>query len=155
VEYTDGFWLVLVGSVFFGITEFVSKIAVRYVPSGVLACLRSAIMAFVFWTVFWSAGEDFTGLQTVWPGVVALAVVGPIIARMTYLAALRRIPVTKAAIVTQTSPVFVMGLAVLLLGQFPTLRELGGGMLVLLGCFVMILARGTVRNHEEHLPMAT
>jgi drug/metabolite transporter (DMT)-like permease len=74
---------------------------------------------------------------------------------MAYLAAVRRIPVTKAAIVTQTSPVFVMVLAVLLLGQFPTLRELAGGILVLVGCFVMILARGTVKNHEEHLPVTT
>jgi chloramphenicol-sensitive protein RarD len=155
VEYSSGFWLVLVGSVFFGITEFVSKIAVRYVASGVLACLRSALMAFVFWLVFWAVGEDFTGLQRVWPGVVALAVVGPIVARMAYLAAVRRIPVTKAAIVTQTSPVFVMVLAVLLLGQFPTLRELAGGILVLVGCVVMILARGTVKNHEEHLPVTT
>jgi drug/metabolite transporter (DMT)-like permease len=155
VEYTSGFWLVLVGSVFFGITEFVSKIAVRYVASGVLACLRSAIMAFVFWLAFWTAGENFTGLERVWPGVVALAVVGPIIARMAYLAAVRRIPVTKAAIVTQTSPVFVMVLAVLLLGQFPTLRELAGGVLVMVGCFAMILARGTVKNHDEHLPVTT
>ena len=49
VEYSEGFWLVLLGSLFFGITEFISKIAVRHVEPTVLTCIRAAFMAVVLW----------------------------------------------------------------------------------------------------------
>jgi drug/metabolite transporter (DMT)-like permease len=143
IEYGSGFWLVLLGAICFGITEFVSKIAVRYVAPSVLTCLRSTFMATAFWLAFLVTGEDFGGLKTAWLGVIGLGILGPIIARMFYLWTMQRLEVTKAAIVAQMSPAFVLILAFGVLDQHPTLRELVGGILIVSGCVFMIWMRQT------------
>ena len=141
VEYESGFWLVLLGSVFFGVVELVSKIAIRHVEPVELTAMRSWFMALAFWIIFLFRGEHFDGLGAVWPGVVALALLGPVLARLFYLWALKRMDLAKAAIIMQTQPVFVVVLALAALGQLPTVREAWGGVLIGVGCIIMILAR--------------
>jgi len=144
MEYESGFWLVLLGSVFFGIVELVSKIAIRHVEPAVLTGMRSWFLALAFWAVFILRGENFEGLGEVWPGVVALAVLGPVLARLFYLWALKRMELAKAAIISQLQPVFVVVLALTALGQLPTVREAWGGILIGLGTVIMIWARPLV-----------
>ncbi len=141
MEYSSGFWLVLAGAFFFGITEYVSKIAIRYVEPITLAYLRNLLMAGAYWVVFAGSGQNLDGLEKVWPGVIALGLVGPILSRMMYLLALKHMDLSKAAIISQTQPVFVMTLAVLAWQQLPTLRETTGGVCLVTGCILMILAR--------------
>lgn len=141
VEYESGFWLVLLGSAFFGVVELVSKIAIRHVEPVELTALRSWFLALAFWIIFLVRGESFDGLGAVWPGVVALALLGPVLARLFYLWALKRMELAKVAIITQTQPVFVVVLALAALGQLPTVREAWGGVLIGLGCIIMIWAR--------------
>jgi drug/metabolite transporter (DMT)-like permease len=148
VEYESGFWLVLIGSVFFGVVELVSKVAIRYVEPAELTGLRSWFMAAVFWIIFLASGETFEGLGRVWPGVVAVGLLGPMAARMFYLWALGRMDLAKVAIVSQVQPVFVVLLAFVVLGQLPTVREAWGGILILAGCMIMILARPRLQNGD-------
>ena len=68
MEYSDGFWLVLIGSVFFGLTEFISKIAIRHIAPIKLAYLRNIFMATVYGLLFAGSGRGFEGLERVWPG---------------------------------------------------------------------------------------
>jgi len=140
-EYSTGFWLVLLGALFFGITEFVSKIAVRHVEPVVLAYLRNGMMALIYWMVFLAGGEDLGGLSRVWPGVLALGIIGPILSRMMYLLALKRVELSRVAVISQTQPVFVILIALLFLGQFPTFREILGGVLITTGSLIMIAYR--------------
>jgi drug/metabolite transporter (DMT)-like permease len=58
-----------------------------------------------------------------------------------YLLALRRLELTKVVVVSQSQPVFVIVIAATALGQLPSFREITGGILLTLGCLVMILAR--------------
>ena len=141
VEYSTRFWLVLLGSLFFGITEFVSKIAVRYVEPTILTYIRGAFLALGYWLVFGARGDDFTGLDKVWIGVIALGLVGPLFARLLYLRALARLDLSKVAVISQGQPVVVIVIALLALGQFPTVREVYGGIFLITGCLVMILGR--------------
>ena len=141
VEYTEGFWLVLLGSIFFGITEFVSKIAVKYIHPIILAYLRNMLMAATYWIVVLAGKFSFSGLGEVWIGVLALGVVGPILSRMMYLLALKRMELSKVAVISQTQPVFVILIAFFALHQLPTFRELIGGVLIMSGCLLMIVSR--------------
>lgn len=141
MEYSDGFWLVLIGSLFFGLTEFISKIAIRYVKPIKLAYLRNMLMAVVYGALFAGSGRGFEGLERVWPGVVALGLLGPIISRMAYLSALRRLELTKVAVISQTQPVFVIVVALAAFGQLPTVREFLGGVFLVSGCALMVLFR--------------
>ena len=141
IEYTSGFWLVLVGSVFFGLTEFISKMAVRYVEPVILTYIRNIFLAILFWIAFVASGQSYEGLQKVWPGVVALGILGPIISRVSYLSALKRVALTRVAIISQIQPVFVILIALSVLGQIPTFREVTGGILLIIGCLLMIVSR--------------
>lgn len=141
VEYTAGFWLVLLGSLFFGITEFVSKMAVRYAEPIILAYLRNMFMAVVYWMFLFAYGGSFDGLGKVWPGVVAVGLFGPIFSRTAYLMALRRMELSKVAVISQTQPVFVILIALSVLGQLPTAKEILGGVFLSVGCLVMVTAR--------------
>jgi uncharacterized membrane protein len=141
VEFSVGFWLVLIGAVFAGINEFIAKIAVRHVPVRTIMWFRSVILAVVFWLILAARNESVSGLKTVWPGIVLLGLVGPVLARLAYMNALKLIPLTRAAVVAQTYPVFVLLLSLAVWGQVPTLREMTGGMAIVTGCVVMILTR--------------
>ena len=140
-EYSTGFWLVLLGAVFFGITEFVSKIAIRHVEPITLAYLRNMFMALGYWAVFFGRGHTLDGLETVWPGVIALGLIGPILSRMMYMLALKRMELSKVAVISQIQPIFVILIALSVLGQLPTPREVVGGGFLIVGCIVMVLGR--------------
>ena len=141
MEYSTGFWLVLAGSLFFGITEFFSKVAVRHVSPVPLVYLRNMFMAVVYWIFFFGGDGDFGGLEKVWPGVLALGFFGPIFSRLSYLSALKRMELAKVAIISQGQPVFVILISLLWLHQLPTVREVTGGIFLTVGCLVMILGR--------------
>jgi drug/metabolite transporter (DMT)-like permease len=141
LEFSIGFWLVLTGAVFAGINEFIAKVAVRHVPIRTIMWFRSLILAAVFWLILAARNEPLAGLQTVWPGILLLGVVGPVLARLAYMNALKLIPLTRTAVVAQTYPVFVLLLSLAVWGQVPTLREMAGGMVIVIGCSIMILTR--------------
>lgn len=151
VEYSEGFWFVLGGALFFGLTEFVSKIAVRYVEPLILGYIRNMMLALLYWIIFAAVGKGFDGLSSVWIGVVALGLIGPIAARLMYLTALNRLELSRVAVISQGQPVFVILIALIALGQLPTFREITGGLLLTLGCVIMIVSRYTdnrrLRNH--------
>lgn len=146
VEYTDGFWWVLAGATFFGVTEFVSKKAVRHVEPVTLTTIRNVFMATVFWIVFVTVDGDTEGIDVVWPGVLALGMLGPIVSRVAYLSALRRLELSKVAIISQSQPVFVLLIALLVFGQLPTFREFTGGLCLMIGSLMMILGRTRFRR---------
>jgi DME family drug/metabolite transporter len=141
IEYSEGFWLVFLGSVLFGTTEFISKIAVRYVEPLVLAFIRNTFLAVMYLGVVIAGGMNYRGMNEVWLGVIALGIVGPIFARMVYLIALKKVELSKVAIISQLQPVFVLLIALTFLSQVPTLRELVGGVFLTSGCLVMVTSR--------------
>ncbi len=148
VEYTSGFWFVLAGSFFFGLTEFFSKMCVRYMRPIIVVYLRNLFMASVYWIIFFSFSRDFSGIEIVWPGVIALGIFGPILSRMIYMMALKRLELSKVAVISQTQPIYVVILALLFLEQIPTLREILGGVFLTVGCLIMVLARTRRRAPE-------
>jgi drug/metabolite transporter (DMT)-like permease len=141
VEYSVGFWLVLSGALLFGYAEYCSKRALAYVEPLLLTTIRNLIMCALYWAVFVSVRADFAGLERVWPGVIALGLLGPLLTRLLYLEGLKRMALSKAAVISQSQPVFVLVIAFAAFSQLPTLRETTGGLLILAGCILMIVAR--------------
>jgi drug/metabolite transporter (DMT)-like permease len=141
VEYSTGFWLVLLGSLLFGVTEFISKIAVRHVEPVILTYIRNMILAACYWIAVLIGGITFDGLDRVWLGVLALGITGPILARTLYLTALRRLELSKVAVISQSQPVYVILVSLMVFSQLPTPRELIGGFCLTAGCILMVVSR--------------
>lgn len=141
MDYSPGFWLVLLGALLFGITEFLSKIAVRHVGPLILTYIRNMFLAVFYMIAVSVGGVSYDGLENVWIGVIALALAGPVLARLLYLMALKRVELSKVALISQIQPVFVVLIALLALGQLPTAREIAGGLILMAGCLIMVLSR--------------
>jgi len=141
MEYSTGFWLVLIGSLLFGTTEFISKIAVRHVEPITLTYIRNMFLAIFYWIAVLAGGISFVGLDRVWPGVVVLGITGPILARVLYLSALRRLDLSTVAVISQSQPVYVILISLMVLRQLPTFREVIGGILLISGCLLMLVSR--------------
>lgn len=141
VEYTTGFWLVLSGALLFGFAEFCSKQALKTIPPLLLTAIRNLVMCALYWVIFAAVSREFAGLGEVWPGVIALGILGPLLTRLLYLAGLKRMPLSRAAVISQSQPVFVLLLALLVFGQLPTFREMVGGILITAGCTLMVVSQ--------------
>jgi protein MpaA len=136
-----GFWLMLASSLFFAMTECVSKVVVRHVAITVLAFYRNALLALVFGLLaLLTEGLELpTDRQAVL--ILGVALLGPIASRLLYLLALRSLELGKTAIVTQSQPLFAAALALVVIGEVPRSHEWAGGLLILAGCVGMIAAR--------------
>lgn len=129
-----GYWIVIASSLAFAATETFAKVAVRHYPATALAFWRNLILAAAFAIAAALTGDLHlpTADQAGWILLVALC--GPVAARILYMLALRAIPLSKAAILTQSQPLWSALLAIPLIGEIPgPLAWLGGAMIVL-GC---------------------
>ncbi len=141
VDYMTGFWYVLAGSVLFGLAEFSSKIALRYLEPLTLVAVRNTAMCCIYWVAWYFAGIGFEGLEHVWVGVLALALLGPLGTRFAYVLALDRMPLSKLAVISQLQPVFVIIISYFAFRHLPTLREYVGGFLISSGVLILVLGR--------------
>jgi uncharacterized membrane protein len=133
--------VVLFSAVCFGTAEFIAKIAVRYVDPLTLSFVRNLVSAVMFWIAVLFVGTSFTGVDSVFWGVIIIAIMGPILTRPIYLVALKYLEVSKVALINQSQPVFVAIMAFLALNQTPAPREVIGGVFVIGGCLLIIVSR--------------
>lgn len=140
------FWVMVSSGVIWGVTEVVAKIALRYVDATLLSFVRTALVAIVYLLFMAVQETPLLHLGRLWVGVLAIALMGPTLARWFYLFALKRLAVSKAALVNQIQPIFVALIAFTFLGTIPTLREWIGGLMILAGCFALIGGKGRIRN---------
>ncbi len=140
------FWIMVASGVLFGLTEVSAKVALRYLAPEPLSFLRTLIVAVFFLILLLFKGIPLFNLGHRWWGVLAIALMGPTLARMFYLFALKYLDVSKAALVNQVQPVFVATIAFTFLRTIPTLRAWIGGILILTGCSLMIAGKDRIRR---------
>ncbi len=140
-EYDVGFWMMIFSAVLFGSAEFAAKIAVRTVDPLTISFIRNVNNSIMFWIAVLIFGGSFEGVGEIWPGILIIAFAGPILTRPIYLYALKYIEVSKVALINQVQPVFVAIMALILLNQIPALREVTGGVVIIIGCLLVIVYR--------------
>jgi len=142
----SGVGLVLLGSLGFGASELFAKRSVGEVDPGTFVLLRSASMALVFnvWAAL--AGSPLLPPAVALKSAAIVALLGPVIARALYMHALGTLALSRAALVAQTQPLFAALVAYLLLADVPTTLEWLGGLVLGLGCALIVTnARGPIQ----------
>lgn len=142
VEMSVWFWVMVLSALLWGLTEVVAKVALRHIEPVPLSLVRTAIVAVFFLMIMIIDGRPLFNLGQLWWGVIGIALMGPTLARLVYLMALKRIDLSKASLVNQVQPLFVSVVSFTFLGVIPTLREWMGGVCILGGCMVMVVGRG-------------
>ncbi len=135
-----GFWILLFSAFSFGVVEILAKVTVRYCEPYKFNTVRNLIAGLALIIMAFIKGNPDLQLGKIWIGVIAMSFLGPVIGRVFYLYALKYTEVTKASLVSQIQPVFVVILGIVFLDEFPETMELLGGGLVIIGCAAIIFS---------------
>ncbi len=137
-DRAEGVALVLLGSLGFGASELFAKRSVGEVDPGTFVLLRSALMGSVFiaWAVL--GGWPLVPPPVALGSAAGVALLGPVVARLLYMHALHTLTLSRAALVAQTQPLFAALVGFLVLADVPTALEWAGGLLLGLGCALIV-----------------
>ena len=151
VELGKWFWVMVASGVGFGLVEVTGKFAVRHMDPLPLNTFRNTVVALVYLFLFSFENKPLFELGGYWYGVLLVAFAGPVFSRFFFLSALKNIAVSQSTLINQSQPLFVFIIAYALFGTIPTLREWIGGLLIVVGCVVMIA--GAMRTPKTSPPM--
>jgi drug/metabolite transporter (DMT)-like permease len=133
-----GFLWVFLGSLGFGSSEVLAKVALKEVDANTFVLARSLLLAAAWIGIALVTGEATVPAAYVVFAAAGAALLGPVAARALYMHALRTLGVSQAALVAQAQPLCAALVAYLVLGDALTPLEWAGG-LVLLGGTVLVV----------------
>ncbi|MBI4402550.1 MAG: DMT family transporter [Deltaproteobacteria bacterium] len=139
-----GFWLVVASSFGWGMAEVFSKIAIQYFTPLRFTFWRNVLVTIPFVVVAMARSSVPMPEGNVLAIVAAASFLGPVMARMFYMQALKRMDVSLASIFGQTQPIFTAFFALLILHSWPRPNEWVGGFLIVFGCTLLV----SWRNHS-------
>lgn len=134
----SGFALVLGSAVLLGVAEVVAKAAVRYIAPAAMTLFRNVLLAAAFAVAAVATGQATLPSGRALAYTAAAAVLGPTLARFTFLLAIRRLEISWVTLLTQSTPLFTALTAAIVLGQTPGSGEWVGGAIVLAGCVLVV-----------------
>ncbi len=140
VELSRAVLLVIASSLLFGAGEVLIKSRINWIEFRALMFYRNIFMGIIFAIVGHIYGNYI--LATDARLVMLLLVAGfflPYLGRMGYLKAMKNINVSRASIIVQSQPFFTAAAALLILGTFPSLKEMVGGILIVAGIITIAL----------------
>jgi O-acetylserine/cysteine efflux transporter len=137
-----GIFLVMLASLGFALGELGTKIIAGKMNSRVFAFLRNLIMLAIV-TCAALLMEGFrapTAMGLLYAGLAGIS--GPVLARILYMEALKRIKLGEASVYTQMEPVAALLFALFLGMELPEKNEYLGGGLILLSCLFLLWFQG-------------
>jgi drug/metabolite transporter (DMT)-like permease len=140
IELSHAVTLVTVGSLLTGGGETLIKSKISWINYRSFMLYRNLFMSAIFLIVGSASG------RLVWIAdgrliiiLVIAAFLLPYMGRMSYLKAMQNINISRASIIGQSQPFFAVVGALAILGTLPTVREIGGGILIVTGVLVIKL----------------
>jgi drug/metabolite transporter (DMT)-like permease len=139
-----GFWIILLASVGFGVAEALAKKTVSIVDPYIFALVRNMFLGSMCFAIALARPGGLQVPQETlgWLAVVGIGVSGPFLGRVHFLRALQIIHISKTALVSQSQPIFVALVSFFVLSTIPSQREWIGGVIIILGCVLLIAGRG-------------
>lgn len=135
-----GFLWMIAGAIFFATSAIVSRRWATHAAPADLALARAAAVTVVFGTIGAARGIDVPPPRAL-AVIAVIALFGPFLGGLVFFHALRRIGVGPLVTIRMTYALFVPVVAWLVFAKAPSLRELGGGALVLGGSLAMARLR--------------
>jgi drug/metabolite transporter (DMT)-like permease len=135
------FWIALIENLLMATSTIMAKYAVRHLAPLVLAGYRGLSISalLLLYALVWGQWEWVDG------GTLAVmaggAFIGPFLGHVLNYASLLRVDAGKAAIVTAVQPLFVTLYTIFLFGDWPTLQQMAGGALAIVGAVLVFRGR--------------
>jgi len=138
VELSKAVLLVSIGSVIFAAAETTIKWKIDWVNYRSLILYRNIFMGGIYFAVANATGNFIPATDARLLGMLVIAgIFLPYLGRLGYLKAMKNINLSRASIIVQSQPFFAAAAALVVLGTFPSLKELTGGLLIVTGVLVI------------------
>ncbi|RKX30383.1 MAG: hypothetical protein DRP46_05575 [Candidatus Zixiibacteriota bacterium] len=132
--------LMILSSFLFSAAEIIIKKNIHRLGTGQFLFFRNLFNIGIMFVILFVQGQSLhvPPAETMWL-ILAAAILLPVLGRATYMEALKRINVSRAALVTQATPLFTALFAFMILTTYPTLTEWLGGALIVGGVIIIQL----------------
>ncbi len=134
------------------INVVISKLAVPYVTSALFLLLACFVAVICFRLYFGNSGEwQKLFRKDVWPRALAMGTFGTALPMTIFMVALNYTTPVNAAIANQFEIIYSLVLSAIILKEHPTLKQIGGSLLILLGVGLIVLEGGTTLQAKGDL----
>ncbi len=136
----DAATLMVVSSFFFALSETILKKNLNLVGTTQFLYWRNLMMTIFFFAILYGRGQSFhvpEGKLLLF--IAAAALLMPVLGRSLYIEAMKRMNISRVALVTQLTPLFTALFGYIFLRSVPTLQEWLGGGLIVIGVVVLEL----------------
>jgi len=138
----EGFWITVFGMGLMGGAEIFNKRLVPRLHPETLAFARAGGLGALFAVVALARGDGLAPpAMADFLRIAGAALLAPVLARTLYIRSLGVLDLSKAAVMMLLQPLFAAGIAWTFLGTSPTSFEWLGGLVLLVGCAVLVRAR--------------
>lgn len=130
----------------------ISKLAVPYVTSA-LFLLLACLLATVCFRLHLGANGEWQKLfrKDVWPKALMMGTFGTALPMTIFMVALNYTTPVNASIANQFEIIYSLVLSAIILKEHPTLKQIGGSVLILLGVVLIVLEGGTTLQAKGDL----
>lgn len=126
------------------INVVISKLAVPYATSALFLFFTCALAVLCFRIYFGKSGEwNKLFRKDVWPKALGMGTFGTALPMTMFMIALKYTTPVNASIANQVEMIYSLTLAAILLKERPTLKQIGGSVLILLGVVLIMVEGGT------------
>ena len=126
------------------INVVISKLAVPYATACLFLFFTCAFAALCFRIYFGNSGQwQNLFRKDVWPKALGMGTFGTALPMTMFMLALKYTTPVNAAIANQVEMIYSLILAAILLKERPTLKQIGGSVLILIGVILIVLEGGT------------
>lgn len=130
----------------------ISKLAVPYVTSALFLFFACLIAVVCFRFYFGKSGEwEKLFRKDVWPKALGMGTFGTALPMTIFMVALNYTTPVNAAIANQFEIIYSLVLSAIILKEHPTLKQIGGSVLILLGVGMIVLEGGTTLQAKGDL----
>lgn len=140
VEISRAATLMIISACFFAACEIAVKKYIHLIGTMRFVFVRNIVAVGMFYLILRLSGHSLTvpnNMTLLWAFIGALLL--PVLGRITYIEALKRINISRAALLTQSTPLFTALFALIILHSLPTPIEWLGGLLIIAGVLIVKL----------------
>ncbi len=126
------------------INVVISKLAVPYATSALFLFFTCAFAVLCF-RLYFGNSTEWKNLfrKDVWPKALGMGTFGTALPMTMFMIALKYTTPVNASIANQVEMIYSLILAAILLKERPTLKQIGGSVLILMGVILIVLEGGT------------
>ncbi len=152
VEISTAASYMILSAFFFAVAEIMVKRYIRIIGTMRFVFFRNIFAVGIFYIILKVAGQSLTvpnSMTLLWAFIGALLL--PVLGRVTYIEALKRINISRAALFTQSTPLFTVVFALMFLHSLPTPIEWLGGTLIISGVLIVKFAERVEHRKQRVL----